>query len=51
LLDGTGKGGVEPAVVVYGRAVGRQVPLVEVDGTPLSALRLVAGDGIGLLDL
>ena len=49
LLGGAGEGGVEPAVVVDGREVGREVALVEVDAAPLSALRLVAGGGIGIL--
>ena len=48
---GSGKGGIEPAVVVNGRGVRRKIAPVEINASPLSTLSLVAGDGIGIFDL
>ena len=51
LSCGSGKGGIEPAVVVNGRGVRRKIAPVEINASPLSTLSLVAGDGIGIFDL
>ena len=46
-----GDGGVEPAEVVGREHVLGDVPLVDIDVLPLSALSLVASDGVRILDL
>ena len=48
---GTRGGGVEPAVEVEGDGVWRNGEHVDDDGLPLTALRLVAGDSVGIFDL
>ena len=51
LVSGTCEGRVEPTVVVEAHHLFCDVPLVDEHLRPLTALRLVAGDGIGVLDL
>lgn len=48
---GTGDGGVEPAEVVGTKHVVGHEALIDEDVGPLTSLCLVAGDGIGVLDL
>ena len=50
-LGGACEGCVEPAEVVGREHLLRDVALVYVDVAPLSALCLVAGDGVGILYL
>ena len=50
-LGGAGEGGVEPVDIVGGEHIVRHIALIEIDVRPLSALRFMAGDGIGKLYL
>ena len=50
-LRGSGDGGVEPAEVVGREEFWSHVALVNEHVGPLSALRFVAGDGIGVFHL
>ena len=51
LFGSAGKGGVKPAEVGNVCHVFREIPLVDIHVLPLSALRLMAGHGIGILQL
>ena len=51
LLGGTGEGGVEPVDIIGREHVVRHVTLIHINMRPLSALRLMAGHGIGKLHL
>ncbi len=46
-FGGAGEGGVEPTEVLAVEHVVGEVAIVDEDILPLSALRLVAGDGVG----
>ena len=51
LLGGTGEGGVEPVDIIGREHVVRHITLIHINMRPLSALRLMAGHGIGKLHL
>ena len=51
LLPCSGEGGVEPSQVAWLQAVFKVERRVDEDGVPLSALGLVACEGVGELDL
>ena len=50
-LTGSGEGGIEPVDIIGSKHVVGHISLVDVDMSPLSALGLVAGHGVGKLDL
>ena len=47
----SGKSGIEPTEIVGSQHVIRHIPLIQKDPFPLSTLRLVTSDGIGILQL
>ena len=50
-MGGTGESGIEPPVEIFSQHFFRHISDIEEDVHPLSALCLVAGDGIGIFYL